>query len=141
MRSNVPLWTTTATVAGALAAGFAQQAPSPQNGASAPAQQHSFSPQELVQRAVANEVKGGNDGVSLMFRVRRQTPKDGVQTREYVETAEGTAGMLVAVNDQPISAGQRQQEFARLEQLLHIPPSCAKNRSNRRKTLTASPAW
>jgi hypothetical protein len=104
----------------ALAAALAQQAPSRQDGIPSPTPQAALNPQELVRRAVANELKAGNDDVSLMFRVRRQTPK-GVQTREYVETAEGTAGMLVAMNDQPISAAQRQQEFARLDQLLNNP--------------------
>src|SRR5579872_2610805 len=120
IRSKGPLWATAAFGLIALAAAFAQHTAAPQDRAEHPAEQHSFNPQQLVEQAVANEVKSGNDDVSLMFRVRRQTPK-GVQTREYVETAEGTAGMLVALNDQPLSAAQRQQEFARLEQLLHNP--------------------
>jgi len=120
IRSKGPLWATAAFGLIALAAAFAQHTAAPQDRAEHPAEQHSFNPQQLVEQAVANEVKSGNDDVSLMFRVRRQTPK-GVQTREYVETAEGTAGMLVAMNDQPLSAAQRQQEFARLEQLLHNP--------------------
>ena len=118
IRSNGPLWAMAALLAVALAAAFAQQTPPPR-GENAP-EQHSFNPQQLVEQAVANEVKAGNDDVSLMFRVRRQTSK-GVQTRQYVETAEGTAGMLVAMNDQPLSAAQRQQEFARLEQLMRNP--------------------
>jgi hypothetical protein len=133
IRSNGPVWTTAVIVAVALAAGFAQQAPSPQNVAPNPPQQHSFNPQELVRHAVTNEVKAGHDDVSLMFRVRRQTPKTGVQTREYVETAEGTAGMLVVVNDQPISAEQRQQEFARLEQLLHNPAELRKKQKQQKE--------
>jgi|SRR5579871_1146200 len=97
-------------------AGLAQQTP-PSNGAS-PSIAPGFNPQELVRRAVANEVKADEGDFSLMFRVRRQTPK-GVQTRQYVDTKEGTAGMLVAINDQPLTPQQRQQEMARLDQLLN----------------------
>jgi hypothetical protein len=56
-----------------------------------------------------------------------------VQTREYVETAEGTAGMLVAVNDQPISPEQRQQEFARLQQLLQNPGELRKKQKQQKE--------
>ncbi|HLK34487.1 MAG TPA: hypothetical protein VKT29_15435 [Terriglobales bacterium] len=99
-----------------MLAGLAQQTP-PSNGAS-PSIAPGFNPQELVRRAVANEVKADEGDFSLMFRVRRQTPK-GVQTRQYVDTKEGTAGMLVAINDQPLTPQQRQQEMARLDQLLN----------------------
>jgi hypothetical protein len=132
IRSEAPVWATAAFVAIVLAAGFAQQTPSATNGAPKPPQQHSFNPDELVRRAVANQIKSGDDDVSLMFRVRRQTSK-GVQTREYVETAEGTAGMLVAVNDQPISPEQRQQEFARLEQLLRNPGELRKKQKQQKE--------
>ncbi len=77
-------------------------------------------PLGLVKRAVANEVKSSTQDPRMLFRVRKQTPK-GVQTREYVETREGTAGMLVAVDDKPLSAADRQQEIARLDQLRNNP--------------------
>jgi hypothetical protein len=133
MRSKAPVWATAAFVAIALTAGFAQQTPPATNGAPKPPQQHSFNPNELVRQAVANQIKSGDDEVSLMFRVRRQTPKGGVQTRQYVETAEGTAGMLVAVNDQPISPEQRQQEFARLEQMLRNPGELRKKQKQQKE--------
>lgn len=131
IRSKGPVWATAAMVAIALA-GFAEQTPSAQNDVS-PSHQHSFNPQELVRQAVANQIRSGDDDVSLMFRVRRRTPKGGVQAREYVETAEGTVGMLVAVNDQPISAEQRRQEFARLEQLLHNPAELRKKQKQQKQ--------
>jgi hypothetical protein len=132
IRSKGPVWATAAFVAITLAAGIAQQTPAAKNDAPEPPQ-HSFNPHELVRQAVDNEVKAGHDDVSLMFRVRRQTPKAGVQTREYVETAEGTAGMLVAVNDHPISPEQRQQEFARLQQLLQNPVELRKKQKQQKE--------
>ena len=130
MRSSAPVWATAAAVAVLLAASFAQQTPPASNGAPA-AQPPAINPQELVRRAVANEVKSGDD-VSLMFRVRRQTSK-GVQTRQYVETAEGTAGMLVAINDQPLTPLQRQQEFARLDQLQSNPAELRKKKKQQKE--------
>lgn len=111
---NAPVWATAVLISIALL-GLAQQTPPPRNG-----EPQALPPHELVRQAVANEIQAGHDDVSLMFRVRKQGPK-GTQTREYVETAEGTAGMLVALNDQPVSAAQRQQELDRLDQLLHNP--------------------
>lgn len=130
MRSSAPVWATAAAVAILLAASFAQQTPPASNGTPA-AQPPEINPQELVRRAVANEVKSGDD-VSLMFRVRRQTPK-GVQTRQYVETAEGTVGMLVAINDQPLTPLQRQQEFARLDQLQSNPAELRKKKKQQKE--------
>jgi len=56
-----------------------------------------------------------------MFQVRKQSPKSGVQTRRYIETKDGTAGILVANNDQPLTPEQHQQELARLDHLLQNP--------------------
>lgn len=77
-------------------------------------------PAALVRRAVDNELKSATGDPKMMFRVRKQTP-GGTQTREYVETSEGTAGMLVANNDKPLSPAERQQELARLDQLRNNP--------------------
>jgi hypothetical protein len=132
IRRNASVWAAAALAAITLAAGFAQQTPPPPHGAPATVQQPAIHPQQLVRQAVANEVKAGNDDVSLMFRVRRQTPK-GVQTKQYVETAEGTAGMLVALNDQPLTAMQRQQEFARLEQIERNPAELRKKQKQQKE--------
>jgi hypothetical protein len=77
-------------------------------------------PAALVRRAVANELKSSANDPKMAFRVRKKTAA-GTQTRQYVETNEGTAGMLVAVNDQPLSPADRQQEFTKLEQVLNNP--------------------
>lgn len=120
IRSNGRAWATAALLLISAAALVAQQIPPTQNGNSNPVQHLSMNPQELVRKAVSNETNSSQDDVSFMFRVRRQGPK-GVQTRQYVETAQGTAGMLVATNGRPLNAAERQQEFARLDQLLRNP--------------------
>jgi hypothetical protein len=69
-----------------------------------------LTPEQLVRAAVKNEVAAANDGnVKHIFRSRKQTPK-GTQTHLYVETSEAMAGMLIAVNDQPLTAQQEQGE-------------------------------
>jgi hypothetical protein len=73
---------------------------------------------DLIRNTVANELKA--EPINFMFRSRKQTPH-GSQTHLYVQTKEATAGMLVAVNDQPLDPTQRQAEEGRLDYLLHNP--------------------
>jgi hypothetical protein len=69
-----------------------------------------ISPNDLVREAVAHEVIAASESQAKhMFRSRRQTPK-GSQTHLYIETKDAMAGMLIAVNDQPLSAQQLQGE-------------------------------
>ena len=81
---------------------------------------------ELVRLTVANEVAAANHpDVHHMFRSRRQTPK-GCQTRIYVETNQALAAMLIAVNDQPLTAQQQQAENDHLAWLMNNPEQLRK---------------
>jgi len=67
---------------------------------------------------VANEVADAhNASVKHLFRSRKQGPR-GSQTRLYIQTTEAMAGMLIAVNDQPITPQQMQGESAHLQYLM-----------------------
>ena len=80
-----------------------------------------LSPAELVRKTVANEVAAANHPeLHHMFRSRRQTPK-GSQTHVYVETNQALAGMLVAIDDKPLTAEQQQAEDNHLEWLVNNP--------------------
>src|SRR5215468_11491145 len=69
-----------------------------------------ITPSDLVREAIAQEVSAASQSQTKhMFRSRRQTPK-GSQTHLYVETNDAMAGMLIAVNDQPLSQQQQQAE-------------------------------
>jgi hypothetical protein len=71
-------------------------------------------PDQLVRAAVKNEVAAAESTpVRHMFRSRKQTPK-GSQTKLYVETNDSMAGMLVAINDQPLTQEQKQGEINHL---------------------------
>jgi hypothetical protein len=84
------------------------------------------SPGELVRVTVANEVAAANHPeLHHMFRSHRQTPK-GSQTRLYVETNQALAAMLIAVNDQPLTAEQQAAEENHLGWLVNNPEQLRK---------------
>ncbi len=92
-----------------------------------------ISPDELVRRTVAHEVAEASHPSCLhMFRSRRQTPK-GSQTRLYVETQDAMAGMLIANNDQPLSAQQHQGEINHLNWLAGSPEQLKKKRAREKE--------
>jgi hypothetical protein len=76
---------------------------------------------QLVRETVANEVGTENvNGLKHMFRDRKNTPQ-GSQTRIYVETRDGMAGMTVANNDKPLTPQQMEEEKGRLAGLVDNP--------------------
>src|SRR5271155_4581296 len=89
-----------------------------------PADQSLESPIELVRRTVEGEIGTGN-GAKAMFTDQKGNPQ-GSQTKLVVETREGMAGMLVAIDNRPLSAAQRQQEEGRLDGLVNNPESLKK---------------
>jgi len=90
-------------------------------------------PGDLVRQVVAQELAAANRAdVKHMFRSRKQTPK-GSQTRLYVETNQALASMLVAINDQPISAEQRQQEEGHLAWLINNPDQLRKKHAREKE--------
>ncbi len=89
-------------------------------------------PQELVRKAVQNEVKAAtDDGAHFLFRSIKTTPK-GSTTRLYVETKEATAGLVTAYNDRPLTAEQRHEEEARVERFIKDPEELQKKREQER---------
>lgn len=92
------------------------------------------SPTELVRQTVRNEIKAANDLACArhMFRSRRQTPQ-GSQTKLFVETKEGMAGLLLANNDQPLTPEQRQAEDERVDRFLTNPGELQKKRKKEKE--------
>jgi len=90
-------------------------------------------PGDLVRAAVANEVSASNHpGVLHMFRSHKQTPRLS-QTRLYVETTDALAAMLVAINDQPLTAEQQQGETNHLAWLMSNPDQLRKKHSREKE--------
>jgi len=91
------------------------------------------SPEKLVRAAVANEAAAAkNSSIKHMFRSRRQSAK-GSQTRLYVETNDAMAAMLVAVNDQPVTAEQQQTEDGHLSWLMNNPEQLRKKQAREKE--------
>jgi len=78
--------------------------------------QPSESPVELVRHTIQWETAPSN-GTKVMFTDRKQSPH-GSQTKLIVETREGMAGILVAVDGKPLTPEERQAEEARLSGLV-----------------------
>ena len=92
-----------------------------------------IAPVDLVRDAIAHEVSAAAQPQTRhMFRSRRQTPK-GSQTHLYVETNDSMAGMLIAVNDQPISEQQLHAERDRLFWLSGNPEALRKKRAREKE--------
>lgn len=91
------------------------------------------SPNDLVRETVARELAEANQSTHMhMFRSRKQTPK-GTQTRLYVETKDAMAGMLIAINDQPLSQQQQQAETNHLNWLAGSPEQLRKKHAREKE--------
>ena len=87
---------------------------------------------ELVRQTVENEIRSNNGGAKFMFKDYRESPR-GSQTKLIVETADATAGMLIAVNGKPLTPEQRAAEEARLDGLAHNPADLRKKQKAERE--------
>jgi hypothetical protein len=96
------------------------------------ADQPSESPVELVRRTVQREVAPGNGNARVIFSDRKETPH-GSQTKLVVETREGMAGMLIAINDKPLTPEQRRDEEARLSELANNPEALKKKQKSEKE--------
>jgi hypothetical protein len=84
-------------------------------------------PNDLVRRAVANEIKSTNQTAKCMFRQRKETP-NGSQTKLMVETRDAMVGMVVAYNDRPLNPDERQGEYGRIQRFIDDPAELDRKR-------------
>ncbi len=91
------------------------QTPSAAPSANAP----SVNPEELVRKAVQNEINASKASTAhFLFRGIKTMAKNST-TRIYVETSEGTAGMIVAYDGRPLTSEQQRAERARIERFVN----------------------
>jgi hypothetical protein len=120
IRGKCLLWIAVVLFAVFIESAEAQQAPQ-------------ISANDLVRLTVGQEVATANQtDVKHMFRSRKQGPK-GSQTHLYVDTNDAMAGMLVAVNDKPLTAEQEQAEIGRLTWLVNNPEQVKKKKARERE--------
>jgi hypothetical protein len=93
-------------------------------GALPSAQTVSAAPVELVRETVQTEIDS-NDARKFVFREREEN-EHGSQTKLIVQTKQTAAGMLVAINDRPLTVEERQREQARLDELVNNPQELKK---------------
>ena len=77
-------------------------------------------PRELVRLAVANDLRQAREFTPYSFQFRKQTPSDS-RSEVLVGTKDGFAGRTIAINDQPLTQLQSQEEDTRLKTLLQDP--------------------
>src|SRR4051812_29186134 len=95
----------------------------------AQAKTNELSPVALVKATVQNEIRASR-AVPLsrfMFQSRKNSAQ-GSQTKLYVETSDGMAGMVVAYNNKPLDAQQRQAENARVQRFIDDPSELEKKK-------------
>src|SRR6266436_1240184 len=92
-----------------------------------------ISPNDMVRQMVAREVAAADQpSQKQMFRSRKQTPR-GSQTRLYVETKDAMAGMVIAINDQPLTPQQQQSETDHLNWLAGNPEQLRKKHAREKE--------
>lgn len=75
-------------------------------------------PEQLIRKTIANELRA--ESAHYMYRARTRT-KDGLETRVFVRTTQGTADLLISINDQPSDQARQQAELGRLNYLISHP--------------------
>jgi hypothetical protein len=80
---------------------------------------------ELVRRTVHNEISPANNDAKYTFRDYKETPH-GSQTKLMCETHDVMAGILVAINNKPLSAQERNEENARVDRFAKDPEELRK---------------
>lgn len=75
---------------------------------------------ELVQAVVTHELAGRTQGRKWMYVIKKREGRQ-TTTQEQVDTNDGPLYRLLSIDGRPLDAGQRQQEDARLDRLLHDP--------------------
>jgi hypothetical protein len=95
------------------------------------AQTPRVAPVELVRKTVHNEIDAGKNAGKFMFKQRKQTPK-GSETKLIVETRDAMVGLLIAVDDHPLTAEQRRAEDERVNRFIKDPDELKKRQKQER---------
>ncbi len=114
---------------------FAQQASKPATPPPAPfdpaAHHLPTSANDLVREVIGNQLKQEAD-LAYMYHVRKETPS-GVQTKEVIETRDGSLSWVLTNNDAPLSDEERRKEDDKLQNILKSPEEQAKRRKDQKE--------
>jgi hypothetical protein len=91
-------------------------------------------PQELVKRAVANELNPPDKDKKYLFQHYKRNA-NGTQTMLYAETREAMAGLVIAINDKPLTAEQRKGESQRVQRFIDDPEELRKKQRQEKENI------
>jgi hypothetical protein len=83
------------------------------------------SPVELVRKTVNCEIDASKSSGRFMFRQRKLTAK-GSETKLIIETRDAMAGLLIAIDDHPLTPEQRRAEDDRVDRFAKDPEELRK---------------
>jgi hypothetical protein len=89
-------------------------------------------PEELVRLAVANELKPPDADKKFLFQHYKKT-SNGTQTMLYVQTSEAIAGLVIAINDKPLTDEQRKGEIQRVQRFIKDPNEMKKKQKQEKE--------
>jgi hypothetical protein len=89
-------------------------------------------PADLVRNTVANENSSTNDNRHYIFRLIKRKP-DHTETREMIQTDQGTIGRLLLWNGKPLSPEMREREDKRLQRLVSDPQQLAQKQKSQKE--------
>jgi hypothetical protein len=85
--------------------------------------------QQLVRETVNHEIAGGNAHSRFMY-TDHKAAVHGSRTERMIETNQGTVSLLMAVNDQPATVRQREEDERRLNGMKENPEEVQKKQRN-----------
>jgi hypothetical protein len=89
-------------------------------------------PTDLVRRAVTNENQPDTSNTHYMYRLTKKKP-DHTETREMIETDQGTIGRLLLWNGKPLTNEQREKEDKRLQRLVTDPQQLTQKQKSQKE--------
>jgi hypothetical protein len=92
------------------------------------------SPQELVRRTVANEINPPDGDKKYLFQHYKKNA-NGTQTMLYAQTRDAIAGMVIAINDKPLTAEQRKGESQRIQRFIDDPEELKKKQKQEKENI------
>jgi len=92
----------------------------------------SLSANDLVRRAVDNELASSNSKLRYTYRVRKQTP-NGSSVKQVADTNDGQVSYLLMMNDQPLTEEQRRIEDEKNQKILNNPEEQRKRLKDQRE--------
>ena len=91
-------------------------------------------PEEIVRSAVNNELKPPDGDKKFLFQHYKKTP-NGTQTMVYVQTREAVAGLVIAINDKPLTEDQRKGEIQRVQRFINDPDEMRKKQKQEKDSI------